>query len=173
MDVKLTIYSDDKQYFSQSISLPCVIGRARQCGVAIVHPLVSRQHCELYEQDGKPYVRDLGSLNGTMFNGVRIGRGVQLPYGSEFSIGRLFFRVDSAFAFCDEPGEPSASPAPKAEPGGVSLEKKPVESRSANKPDDDELDSEIFDELNSELKADESSFADLAGLEFDDLSPES
>lgn len=95
MDVKLTIYSDDKQYFSQAISLPCVIGRARQCGVAIVHPVVSRRHCEIYEENGQVYVRDLGSLNGTVFQGVRIGRGVQIPYGSVFSIGRLFFLIEA------------------------------------------------------------------------------
>lgn len=94
MDVKLTIYSDDKQYFSQAISLPCVIGRARQCGVAIVHPVVSRRHCEIYEENGQVWVRDLGSLNGTVFQGMRIGRGVQVPYGSVFSIGRLFFLVE-------------------------------------------------------------------------------
>lgn len=94
MDVKLTIYSDDKQYFSQAISLPCVIGRARQCGVAIVHPVVSRRHCEIYEENNQVWVRDLGSLNGTVFQGMRIGRGVQLPYGSVFSIGRLFFLIE-------------------------------------------------------------------------------
>ncbi|MDD3589208.1 MAG: FHA domain-containing protein [Thermoguttaceae bacterium] len=94
MDIKLTISSDEKEYFSQSMSLPCVIGRARQCGVAILHPVVSRQHCEIYEQDGDVFVRDLGSLNGTVFEGERIGRGVNVPFGSEFSIGRLYFKID-------------------------------------------------------------------------------
>ena len=86
MEIKLTILSDEKQYFSQTLSLPCVIGRGRQCGVAILHPVVSRQHCEIYEHDGKVFVRDLGSLNGTVFEGVRIGRGVNVPFGGEFSI---------------------------------------------------------------------------------------
>lgn len=109
MDVKLTIYSDDKQYFSQAISLPCVIGRARQCGVAIVHPVVSRRHCEIYEDNGQVCVRDLGSLNGTVFQGMRIGRGIHIPYGSFFSIGRLFFMVESAeeSSFVSESSEQS------------------------------------------------------------------
>ncbi|MBQ9812545.1 MAG: FHA domain-containing protein [Thermoguttaceae bacterium] len=101
MEIKLTILSDEKQYFSQTLSLPCVIGRGRQCGVAILHPVVSRQHCEIYEQDGKVFVRDLGSLNGTVFEGVRIGRGVNVPFGGEFSIGRLFFKIDRPDALDD------------------------------------------------------------------------
>lgn len=96
MEIKLTILSDDKEYFSRKVSLPCTIGRGRQCGVAILHPVVSRQHCEIYEKDGAVYVRDLGSLNGTIFRGTRVDRGVRVPYGAEFSIGRLFFKIDSA-----------------------------------------------------------------------------
>ena len=94
MEIKLTIKSDEKQYFSQTIALPCIIGRGRQCGVAILHPVVSRQHCEILEERGQIILRDLGSLNGTMYRGVRITDDAPISYGSEFSIGRLFFRID-------------------------------------------------------------------------------
>ena len=93
MEVLLTVYSDEKEYFSREVSLPCVIGRGKQCDVTIVHPLVSRRHCEIYEEDGVVMARDLGSLNGTFFHGARIGRGVAIPNGSCFSIGRLMLRV--------------------------------------------------------------------------------
>ena len=82
MEVLLTVYSDEKEYFSREVSLPCVIGRGKQCDVTIVHPLVSRRHCEIYEEDGVVMARDLGSLNGTFFHGARIGRGVAIPNGS-------------------------------------------------------------------------------------------
>lgn len=94
MEILLTIYSDEKEYFKREVSLPCVIGRGKQCDVAIVHPLISRRHCEIYEENGVVMARDLGSLNGTFFGGVRIGRGIPIPYGSSFSIGRLMLRVD-------------------------------------------------------------------------------
>ena len=95
MEVLLTVYSDEKEYFSREVSLPCVIGRGKQCDVTIVHPLVSRRHCEIYEENGVVMARDLGSLNGTFFRGTRIGRGVALPNGSFISIGRLMLRVET------------------------------------------------------------------------------
>ncbi len=94
MKVLLTIYSDEKEYFSREISLPCVIGRGKQSDVAIVHPLVSRRHCEFFEENGVVMARDLGSLNGTFHKGARIGRGIKLPFGDVVSIGRLILRVD-------------------------------------------------------------------------------
>ena len=93
MEVLLTVFSDEKEYFSREVSLPCVIGRGKQCDVTIVHPLVSRRHCEIYEEDGVVMARDLGSLNGTFFRGARIGRGVTIPGGSCISIGRLMLRI--------------------------------------------------------------------------------
>jgi len=94
MKVQLTIYNNGKEYFSRVISTPCVIGRGKQSGVAILHPLISRQHCEIYEENGQIYVRDLGSLNGTFFQGARIGRGTLIAFGSSFMIGKLSFKID-------------------------------------------------------------------------------
>lgn len=39
-------------------------------------------------------VRDLGSLNGTFYKDVRIGRGIAIPYGEVFSIGTLHFVLE-------------------------------------------------------------------------------
>lgn len=96
MDVKLTIYDDKRQFFSQVVQLPCVVGRSKQCNIAIVHPLISRQHCEIYENGGLVKARDLGSLNGTFYRGERIGRGVVIPFGEAFSIGALYFLIEAA-----------------------------------------------------------------------------
>ncbi|KAJ7058779.1 SMAD/FHA domain-containing protein [Mycena amicta] len=35
-------------------------------------PVVSRRHAEVWEQDGKIYIRDTGSANGTFVNGRRL-----------------------------------------------------------------------------------------------------
>ncbi len=94
MKVKLTIYNGEKEYFSRAISTPCVIGRGKQSDVAILHPLISRRHCEIYAEDGRAFVRDLGSLNGTFYKDARIGRGVPIPFGASFMIGKLSFKVE-------------------------------------------------------------------------------
>ena len=96
MDVKLTIIGDGKEYFSRVVNLPCVIGRGKQSDVTIIHPLVSRRHCEIYEENGAVMTRDLGSLNGTYFHKARIGRGVAVPFGDHFTIGKLKFKIDPA-----------------------------------------------------------------------------
>jgi len=49
-------------------SLEFLIGRAEDCDLKLHNPLVSRHHCALTIQDGRLYVRDLQSVNGTGVN---------------------------------------------------------------------------------------------------------
>ena len=53
----------------------CMLGRSLNCELRLPHDArVSRQHC-LVEPDGAgAWVQDLGSLNGTHLNGVKIGQ---------------------------------------------------------------------------------------------------
>ena len=53
----------------------CMLGRSLNCQLRLPHDVrVSRQHC-LVELDGAgAWVQDLGSLNGTHLNGVKIGQ---------------------------------------------------------------------------------------------------
>jgi pSer/pThr/pTyr-binding forkhead associated (FHA) protein len=56
----------------------CVVGRARDCTIALPaeteHRDVSRRHCQLDISPPAVRVRDLGSLNGTYVNGRKIGQ---------------------------------------------------------------------------------------------------
>ncbi len=79
-----------------ALNLPTVIGRSRDADLTVAHPMISRQHCELYDADGLLMVRDLGSLNGTFVDGRQITE-VGLRPEDEFSIGPLTFRVDYEF----------------------------------------------------------------------------
>jgi len=72
--------------------LPAVLGRSREANITVAHPLVSRRHCEVFENDGLLMLRDLASLNGTMIHGRRIELAPLLP-GSLFTIGPLTFQV--------------------------------------------------------------------------------
>jgi len=49
---------------------------------------VSRQHCRIYLNDGKPFVEDLGSTGGTYLNGDKISR-QQLSTGNLINLAKL------------------------------------------------------------------------------------
>lgn len=72
--------------------VPLVIGRDRLCTISILDPLVSRRHCELAVKEGRVQVRDLGSRNTTLVNGLPRTE-AQLSEGDEIAIGNIRFRV--------------------------------------------------------------------------------
>ena len=51
-----------------------VIGRDPGCDIVIAHPVVSKKHAEIVKQNGKSLIVDLGSVNGTFVNGIRVKR---------------------------------------------------------------------------------------------------
>jgi hypothetical protein len=68
-----------------------LIGRD-EYSVALVcpDPSVSRQHCEVYLENGQPMIRDLGSSNGTWVNGKPVGQqGIALSPGQQVFIGHM------------------------------------------------------------------------------------
>ncbi len=94
------------------IRLPAVIGRSRDADLTIVHPMISRRHCQLFESEGLVKVRDLGSLNGTYLNGEQIQEAF-LPPGCVLTIGPLVFRVEyevSPAAISREPSVVNSHP---------------------------------------------------------------
>ena len=114
MLVKLDIFDGSTLRFSKVVHLPCTIGRSRLCNISIVHPLISRQHCEIYEDHGMVMVRDLGSMNGTYYKDAPIRRSVPRPYTDGCMISSLHFVIGAA--------EPE--PEPKKEPDYEELESK-------------------------------------------------
>ena len=68
------------------------IGRRRDCDMRIPLPSVSRRHCELYMENGRLMVRDLGSRNGTFLNGGRVDE-TAINAGDALQIGELSFVV--------------------------------------------------------------------------------
>ena len=73
-----------------------MLGRSREADVTVAHPLISRRHCEIFENSGLLMLRNLASLNGTMIGGRRIELAPLLPDG-EFMIGPVTFRVLYAY----------------------------------------------------------------------------
>ena len=53
-------------------STPVTLGRSSTCDLSIPDANASREHCQLLPRDGKWFVRDLDSRNGTYIDGRRI-----------------------------------------------------------------------------------------------------
>jgi pSer/pThr/pTyr-binding forkhead associated (FHA) protein len=79
--------------FIPVMRFPFLIGRDPACQLRPGSRLVSSRHCILLVRDGRLFVEDLNSTNGTLVDGTPV-RGEQALYGGEIlTIGRLDFRV--------------------------------------------------------------------------------
>ena len=113
LNAKLVVVGGEVKSAEIKLRLPSTIGRGRGASIMLPHPLVSRQHCELFETNGRLMVRDLGSLNGTFVNNERISEATLQP-GELLTVGAVTFRAvyDPA-----EAGGPPEGAAPKMRSG--------------------------------------------------------
>lgn len=72
---------------------PFRIGRDFACGLRIADDSVSRLHAELCLRDGVWTLRDLGSMNGTWVNGMRVMGTVRVRPGDAVTFGRTGYRL--------------------------------------------------------------------------------
>jgi pSer/pThr/pTyr-binding forkhead associated (FHA) protein len=143
-NVKLVVVSGEVKTKELTIKLPSTIGRGRDLAIVLPHPLVSRNHCELYEADGKLMVRDLGSLNGTFVNNERITESPLDP-GELLTVGTVTFRA--VYSTADKPGDDSKTMSlPKASDKTVKVNKAgTVQAKPKQKPVLAESDDELLD----------------------------
>ncbi|MEW6473966.1 MAG: FHA domain-containing protein [Actinomycetota bacterium] len=70
------------------------IGRAPGCSVPLADDTyVSQLHARIYIRDGKPFVEDLGSTNGTFLNRDRLSRTMPLRRGDKLQIGHTVLEI--------------------------------------------------------------------------------
>jgi pSer/pThr/pTyr-binding forkhead associated (FHA) protein len=105
LNAKLVVVGGDVKTAEIKLRLPSTIGRGKGTTIILQHPLVSRQHCELYESAGQLMVRDLGSLNGTFVNNQRVTES-PLPAGELLTVGTVTFRAVYEAATDDAPSVP-------------------------------------------------------------------
>ena len=94
MNVKLSVIKDGEVYKQLTVALPIVIGRGTEAGLTIKHPLVSREHCELFAADGSVQVKDLGSTNGTFVDEDPVNTQAVVATGSELKLGVVEMTVE-------------------------------------------------------------------------------
>ena len=89
----LVVEGVEKGKVLRTEQLPVLIGRAPDN--AIYLPLdrkISRQHAKILQEQHRYFLEDLGSSNGTFYQGARISGRVELFHGDHFSCGETTFR---------------------------------------------------------------------------------
>ena len=83
---------------------PVVLGADRSCDLVVDEPKVSRRHVELVAVEGGVRVKDLGSTNGTWWQGSRVTE-VVVPGGTILELGGAQLRIVSAEAVVLPPSD--------------------------------------------------------------------
>jgi uncharacterized damage-inducible protein DinB len=99
------------------------LGRSKSCTCLIEDRFLSRTHAELVPREGRWFLRDCDSANGTFVNGARIDREVEFRYGDTITMGDTEIRMGGTspqdeitqVGLDSAPTTPPA-PAPQPEP---------------------------------------------------------
>jgi hypothetical protein len=80
-----------RRFFHDSI----VIGRASSSDILTIQgdEHISSRHCEIFEENGRFRIRDLGSTNGTALNGAPLTRHLPINNGDVLTLGKMELRV--------------------------------------------------------------------------------
>src|SRR3954453_23245649 len=70
-----------------------LVGRDPQCHLRPASALISKRHCALIQRDGKAFVRDFGSTNGTYVNEERVEGERELHNDAQLKIGPIQLTV--------------------------------------------------------------------------------
>lgn len=102
MDVQmLVVQGKQRGKFLRFPNGEFVFGRGPECHVRPISESISRQHCLLRVGSDGAHIRDLGSTNGTLINGIRVVGDYMLKPGDELQLGPMVLRV-----VVDEPEVP-------------------------------------------------------------------
>src|SRR5579872_7607940 len=104
-----------------NIPLPqFLIGRDPQCHLRPASALISKRHCALIQRDGKAFIRDFDSTNGTFLNEQPVKGEVELHHDDQLKVGPLLFAVKL------EAGAPAAAGATPPPPTKAPAAKSPA-----------------------------------------------
>jgi len=67
------------------------LGRGNDNQIILKDPYISKKHLKIVEDEGKFYLEDLNSSNGTYVNGERIMDVVELKNGDRIRVGQVEF----------------------------------------------------------------------------------
>jgi pSer/pThr/pTyr-binding forkhead associated (FHA) protein len=70
-----------------------LIGRDPHCNLRPASPAISKQHCGVFIRDGKVFVQDYGSTNGTSINGEPVSGEREVSDNDMLKVGPLEFTL--------------------------------------------------------------------------------
>jgi predicted component of type VI protein secretion system len=141
MKLSLVVKGSGKQE-GKVLAIPLaqfVIGRDPQCHLRPASPMISKRHCALLQRDGKAFVRDFDSTNGTFVNDQPVKGEVELKNDDTLKVGPLQFVVRIAAGAPVNratPKPPTKDLTPKAAPAAAAppAAKAPPASRTPPPP---------------------------------------
>ncbi len=95
IEIEIDNGTESPKKIPYSIRGSLTVGRSKEdCDIFCNDAIMSRKHFRIIsEEDGKFYVEDLGSRNGTHVNGSRISQKTELHSGDDIKAGKMHFRV--------------------------------------------------------------------------------
>lgn len=85
----------DRRGRSYQLDQELVVGRGSGCDVALPDDsYVSQRHARLYRRDGRVWLEDLGSTNGTYLNSKPVSAPAVLHRGDRVQVGRTVLEVN-------------------------------------------------------------------------------
>jgi pSer/pThr/pTyr-binding forkhead associated (FHA) protein len=119
MKLSLFVTQGTAQGKSIPITVPqFIIGRDPQCHLRPSSPVISKRHCAIVIREGKAFLRDFGSTNGSFVNGEPLKGERELKHKDQLKIGPLFFevRIEMPVAIDKPTPLPEVKGSAKAEP---------------------------------------------------------
>jgi predicted component of type VI protein secretion system len=131
--MKITLVVASGTHQGKSIPVPgtqFIIGRDEGCHLRPASPAVSKKHCAVFLKDGKPFVRDYGSTNGTFINDQPVEGEREVTDGDRLRVGPLDFTLkfspvgpsdstplpEALKSVAPRPSEPIPSPLSEIDP---------------------------------------------------------
>jgi pSer/pThr/pTyr-binding forkhead associated (FHA) protein len=116
------------------IKLPqFLIGRDPQCQLRPASPLISKRHCAIIQRDGKAFIRDFDSTNGTFVNDEPVKGERELKHDDQLKIGPIQLKVTLDLT-SNTPAPPTKSASNTPAPPTKALPAKPAPSKSDTPP---------------------------------------
>jgi len=96
--IVIDMHFEDGTLQSRQYALPAIVGRQKDCHICLRSWRVARQHARLVHRQAGIFVEDMGTLAGTIVNGMRITEYGPLSASDEILIGPCRMVIHDAFA---------------------------------------------------------------------------
>ncbi|OGF65066.1 MAG: hypothetical protein A2Y62_04595 [Candidatus Fischerbacteria bacterium RBG_13_37_8] len=110
----LTISSSYEEKQVEVTSANFIIGRnINTAHIIVADKKVSGRHLQVFQQDDRWYVKDLGSTNGTYFRNNKVKDVIEWPYGESITIGNTTLQlkyIDEALPHVQVSEQPKEQP---------------------------------------------------------------